>query len=211
MTSDLYMCVRIAWWVMKLGEVRRATLHPDGTTAETDTTHSVMLALIAWRMATLSNEGPLMEDPNHPPLDTEMVLLFALVHDLPEALAGDVNTARGLTKAQRLAKRRAEEQAIVGMRRDVPELAVLVERYERQKEPEAQFVRYLDKVMPKLTHLMNDGEAIRADNIDLPELMRLHCTQGERLQRQMPEQDTARALFNEACGAAEAAYKRSEA
>lgn len=37
----------------------------------------------------------------------------------------------------------------------------MIARYERQADPEARFVRVLDKVRPALTHLLNGGVTIR--------------------------------------------------
>ena len=70
--SDL---VPIAELALDLGEVDRATRHADGVTPETDTTHSLMLALVAYSLA-----------PLHMELDRELVLRLALVHDLDEVV-----------------------------------------------------------------------------------------------------------------------------
>ncbi|MTV59077.1 hypothetical protein GM547_13610, partial [Streptococcus pneumoniae] len=62
----------LASLALRLGAVNRATLYPDGVTAESDTDHTVMLKLAAISIAaTHSDLGP----------DTAMVGLYALVHD----------------------------------------------------------------------------------------------------------------------------------
>lgn len=146
----------IAGLALRLGQTFRATRHPDGT-RESDTTHTVMLALSA---AWLLTHVPTLRG-----LSLERVLLYAVVHDLPEALAGDVNTIHGLTRPEREAKREREERAVESIDKEVPWLAAEIRNYERGEDAEAEFVRYLDKIMPKLTHILDGGDSLRLQDI----------------------------------------------
>lgn len=186
--------LEIARLVLALGEVDRGTRHPDGERPETDTTHTVMLALVAARVA--AAEG----------LDVGRAVLFALVHDLPEAWAGDVNTARELTAEQRQAKDAAEAAAVRRIAEDVPGLVRLIDEYEQMDTPEAELVHVLDKIMPKLTHALNGGAVLGDLQMTLGEVRTSHATQRARLRAQHPRVHTARAhaLFDEACRHAEA-------
>ena len=144
---------------LQLGRVDRATLHPDGVRPESDTDHTVMLAVIACALA-----------ERHPELglDLGLVAQLAVVHDLVEAHAGDVDTFGG-DAASRAAKEARERRAQERIATDCaawPWLNTAIETYERQALPEARFVRLLDKLCPRLTNVLNGGAAIRARGMD---------------------------------------------
>lgn len=163
-TGTLKTLTEIAALSLRLGQTPRATRHPDGE-RESDTTHTVMLALAAaWLVAHV----PALQE-----LRLERVLLYALVHDLPEALAGDVNTLHGLTPGERDAKREREERAVESIDAVVPWLATQMRSYERGEDVEADFVRYLDKIMPKLTHILDGGASLRLQGVTA-----LHALEG---------------------------------
>ena len=181
---------------LALGEVNRATQHPDGR-AETDTTHTVMLSLIAADLA--PDEGVEVAD----------AVLFALVHDLAEAYAGDTNTARALNPEQAQAKAEREAAALARIRQDLtasPWIVAAIDAYERQEDPACRFVRYLDKIMPKLTHRRNGCAAVKAIGMTVQDVRENHVKQGIALRTQYPEFPTLDALFWDACTAAEIAY-----
>lgn len=158
--------------VTEFGRVQRSTQDAHGD-PESDTTHTVMLALLA---VSLSDLSPV-------PLEPALILLFALVHDLPEVYAGDTCTAGGLTPEEQAAKEYRESAALDRLREELVDPRVcwipdLIERYERQDTPEARFVRVVDKMTPRLTHILNGGSALRAVGInDLSDLMLAHSRQ----------------------------------
>ena len=188
----------IADLTLALGEVNRATQHPDGR-AETDTTHTVMLSLI---VIDLAHENG---------VDRADATLFALVHDLAEAYAGDTNTARGLNPQQVQDKSEREAAALARIREDLsasPWVSSIIAHYEAQTNPAARFVRYLDKIMPKLTHRRNGCAAVKALGMTLEEVREKHVKQGLALRKQYPEFPALDALFWDACTACEIAYLR---
>lgn len=187
---------QIAALALRLGEGQRATRHPDGTTPESDTTHTVMLALCALRANDVLG------------LDAARLLTMALVHDLVEAYAGNTNTLNGLDPAAKQEKER-EADAFRQIEQDVPWLASLVAEYEAQATPEARAVRYLDKVMPKLTHALNGGAALRAANLSHLGLVLKHNTQGNGLAIRYADIPAIAVWFDEACTRAEDVYERS--
>ena len=190
--SDLLALSHLA---LKLGEIDRATQHPDGR-AETDTTHTVMLALLATSLMPYSAVD----------LSPGLVVHFALVHDLVEAYAGDTNTARGLTPVERTEKELREHIALMRIRTELtafPWVGEMIDRYEAQKEPEARFVRYLDKVVCKYTHLLNRGSALRAIGMTHAEMKQKHIIQGLALREQYPELSFVAQVFDEACDTCE--------
>lgn len=136
---------------LQLGRVERATRHPDGVRPETDTDHTVSLAVVACDLAPSG-------------LSRARIAEFATVHDLVEAYAGDTQTLN-IDAAGRAAKDARERAALERLRAEFGARSWLVraiEEYECQISPEARYVRLLDKVIPKLTHLANGCAAARA-------------------------------------------------
>lgn len=189
---DVEQALNIARLAMTFGQVMRVTRHPDGG-LESDATHTVMLALLAIEMAPLAG------------CDPGLSAMFAVVHDMPEAYAGDTNTARGLTaeEAARKAERENAALYLLGTEFGHTRWFDLLRRYEAQVEPEARMVRYLDKVTPKLTHRLNRGVALRDMGLTVADVHEKHATQGASLAAQYPEMAAVRRLFEEACESVE--------
>jgi putative hydrolase of HD superfamily len=175
------------------GEVDRATCHPDGR-PEADTTHTVMLGLLTMTVAPQSVVD----------LDIGLAVQFALVHDLVEAYAGDT-VSINLDAEGRQAKDEREAAALTVIQAALPNgvIPALIVRYEQQEEPEARFVRYLDKIAPKLTHVLNQGTALAGIGIDHTAMRASHAKQGLALREQYPEFGHLAWLFDQACGEAE--------
>ncbi|MCA9493658.1 MAG: HD domain-containing protein, partial [Myxococcales bacterium] len=108
----------------RAGWVRRGVHAPESVAA-----HSWGVSLLV--LALLPDE-----------LDLRRALTYAVLHDLPEALAGDWTPHDG----PREAKVRAEHAAMDELGRRLPRGASLAETwraYEAQGDPEARFVRQL--------------------------------------------------------------------
>lgn len=144
-TSDeLLRALTLARIALAFGRVERATRHEDGLRPETDTDHTVMLGLVACELAPFE-------------LDQTKVAAFSLVHDLVEVYAGDAQTLV-ISADERAAKKAREEAAQARLTRELGPgswIAGLLATYEAQQEPEARFVRLVDKILPKLTHAFN--------------------------------------------------------
>lgn len=187
--------LRLARLALAFGRVERATRHEDGVRVETDTDHTVMLALVVGELA-----------PPH--LDRPLIVAYAVVHDLLEVYAGDENTLT-ITPEGLEAKRVREAAA---RERLVAELgpgswyARLLARYEAQREPEARFVRLVDKVLPKLTHAYNGCAAAKAVT-DHAGFVEAHARQYERLAAEYPEFPATLALLREAMRASELCWR----
>jgi len=136
---------------VKFADIHRVTLYPDGH-YENDAEHSFHLALSAVELA--SNY--------HPELDVGLVSQFSIVHDLPEVYAGDVPSFKR-TKEAEAQKEKAEAAALERLQKELPpRTANLLKRYEDQIEPEARFVRLIDKLLPPIIHAV----AIEANKED---------------------------------------------
>lgn len=126
---------------VKFADVHRITLYPDGH-YENDAEHSFHLALSATEIAA----------NYHPEMDTGLVSQFSMVHDLPEIYAGDVPSFN-ISNSAKGAKEKAEQVALERLLSELPpHTAKLLERYEKQEEPEARFVRFIDKLLPAVIH-----------------------------------------------------------
>ena len=180
--------------VMKLGEEKRITRHPSGQ-FETDTTHSLMLALSAGYYAAANG------------LSVERVLFFALAHDMVEAYAGDTPTLHPLNADEKAAKDKREADALERIWTEVPWLARIIEDYEKQDTPEARFVHMMDKVMPRLTHAHNGCRVPQERGLDLPGLLANMKAQTAELAEQSPDLPFAKAILDEAAAACEAAFE----
>ena len=184
---------------LRLGAVNRATLYPDGVTPESDTDHTVMLALMACAVASA-----------HPELGLNIGLVcqFAVVHDLPEAWAGDTDSFFTAATGHAPGKAEREAAAVTRINRDCADwtwLRAMMYRYEQQKEPESRFVRYMDKVCPPLTNTLNGGAAIRARGVGKAATQ--DPAHAARLAATHPEfASIVGAHLRDACNASEAAF-----
>lgn len=173
--ANLSRVLTLARISLAFGRVERATCHEDGRRPETDTDHTVMLGLVACELA-----------PPH--LDRAKVAAFALVHDLVEVYAGDTPTLV-VTPEVLAAKAEREEAARARLSAELGAgswLAETLAAYEAQREPEARFVRLVDKVLPKLTHAFN-GCAAALPMTDRAGFVEAHAKQLRKLSAEYPE------------------------
>lgn len=108
--------------VLRQGWVDRGHAHPESVAA-----HS-------WGVAFLV----LMLLPDE--LDRERALTYAVIHDLAEAWVGDLTPRDGVPADE---KHQREADA---MRTHLPELYAQWQAYEAQADPEARFVKQLDRL-----------------------------------------------------------------
>jgi putative hydrolase of HD superfamily len=106
--------------VMRTGWVRAGVEQPESVAA-----HSWGMAVLALRLCP-------------PELDIQTVLIYCLIHDLPEIIVGD------LTPHDDRSTKAADEHA--AMKKLAPQWLEAFETYERQDTPEATFVHQLDRL-----------------------------------------------------------------
>lgn len=162
--SDVEAVIDLGQLALAFGRVDRVTYHEDGETLESDTDHTVMLGLVGCALAANWYPGR---------LDLGLVAQYALVHDLVEVYAGDVSTLR-IDAAGRQAKREREELAYLELAERFalrfPWLVTSIAEYEMLRTPEARFVKALDKLLPKITHLLNGGRTLHDQGMGRAEL-----------------------------------------
>lgn len=137
----------------EFGQIKRATLLPNGD-IETDSHHSFALALIAYELAR----------QYAPELDAHKIMLYALVHDLPELVTGDVPTLI-ISEEQLRQKAQADAAALHEVKKrlkSAPHITQALEAYEAKQDQETQFVYWLDKMITIPTHFLDNGANLRA-------------------------------------------------
>ncbi len=112
----------------RAGWVRRGVSSPESVAAHAWGVSWLVLALLP------------------PELDRERALTYAVLHDLPEVRVGDLMPSDGVSRDE---KRRREHAALDGLLAPLPHgesLRAAFTAYEAQSDPEARFVRQLDRL-----------------------------------------------------------------
>lgn len=150
--------------------VNRATYHEDGVTQESDSDHTVMLGVCACAFASEYDKS----------LDLGKVAQFAFIHDLVEAYAGDTNSL-GMVEDVKKVKEEREHDAFLRIKKEFenifPWIHSTIEDYESLGSKEAKFIKAFDKIMPKVTQVLNQGTQFRALNRKKEELEAIHQKQ----------------------------------
>lgn len=161
--QDVDAVIRLGELVSQFATIHRVTYLSDGITAESDTDHTVMVGVIACAVASAFD----------PKLNVGLIAQFSLIHDLVEAYAGDTNTFGGLTEQGNTEKEEREAAALLRIESELssslPWVADTIKKYEALSTPEARFVKTIDKVMPKITRLLNKRHGTD------PKLFDEHC------------------------------------
>jgi putative hydrolase of HD superfamily len=164
---------------IRFAKVERAPRYPTGE-RENDVEHSFHLALLAAELAA----------DYYPELDIAMVTQYSLVHDLPESYVGDTWTL-GIGDEDRAKKEKSEKEATDWLLRELPpHTAQLLKRYEEQVEPEARFVRLVDKLTPSIINMMAGKASTFSQDHGIKTIKELranHKANAERLQKMFPE------------------------
>lgn len=166
---------------VRFSDIKRAPRFPDGR-QENDVEHSYHLATSAVELATRY----------YPDLNPGLVVQFSLVHDLPEIYAGDVRSFGASDEALKN-KKEAEARATERLLDELPPyLADLLEKYEKQEQPEAKFVRLVDKLLPAVMNtLAGEANTFTEDyGIDSAEgVLAGRADRTKRLKKMFPEEE----------------------
>jgi putative hydrolase of HD superfamily len=152
---------------LQFARVDRATYHEDGVRRESDTDHTVMLGLCACAFASSYDTT----------LDLGKVAQFAFIHDLVEAYAGDTNSL-GMVEDTKKVKEEREHEAFLKIKKEFegifPWIHTTIEAYESLATPEAKFIKAFDKIMPKVTQVLNNGVQFKNLKRTQEELTAIH-------------------------------------
>jgi|GEM_PF-4217000 len=116
--------------------------------AENDAEHSYQLALTAW---TANHAYDLH-------LDDTAILKLALVHDLVEIYAGDVDAHSN--KKRQMLKKMKEMEALKQLQQAFPDLSEItdvIKEYEKKESLESKLVNIIDKIIP-IQHVYNRND-----------------------------------------------------
>ncbi len=96
-------------------------------------------------------------------MDTDLVIKYALVHDLVEVYAGDTYVFS--QDEEHLASKEEREQKaferIVDEFPEFPDLYKVIADYERKQDRESRFVYALDKVQPVINYYLDNGQSYK--------------------------------------------------
>lgn len=172
---------------MDFSQVERVPRYASGE-RESDAEHSFMLALVAPELAVALEL----------PLDVGLVSQYSTVHDLIELKTSDVATFL-FSEDDQLQKELDEQVALRELMSELPaHTGMMVARYESQREPEARFVRYVDKLLPVIVDILGAGERVMREDYGVTNSSKLeqcHDELHERLVKkfggEFPEIDMA--------------------
>lgn len=164
---------------MRMSQVKRVPRY-DEVSRENNAEHSYMLSLVATEVAHM----------HFPWLDSGLVAQFANVHDLPELITGDKATFH-LSPDEEATKSQNDAEATSELAPQLPPfLGSLLLRYEAQLEPEARFVRFMDKLLPVAVDILGPGSKVMHEDYQVytcPQLDEAENKLKERFMRMFPD------------------------
>jgi len=131
---------------------------------ENSAEHSWQLALFALSLTTYAGS----------PLDLNRVIRMLLVHDIGEIDTGDTIVFAEGGWEQRKAAELAAVTRIFGLlpKHQGDDLLALWQEFARAETPEARFANAVDRAMPVLLNLSNDGQSWRENGISYDRVVR---------------------------------------
>lgn len=161
---NIYSILDFVTLTNKFRAVERFIYVPNRKNNENDSEHSYQLAMLAWYLLSEESYG----------LNKDLVIQYALIHDFVEVHAGDVWSFRSNEESNK--KRKREEEAILRLKKEIPEFSDLHERiddYEKRIDRESRFVYALDKLIPILNIYLDGGKLWQEKKITLDRLMKI--------------------------------------
>lgn len=134
--------------------------HGEDFIRENDTEHSYNLAMTAWFIA-----------DSFPELDKNLLIRYALVHDLVEVHAGDTYIYADADELH--SKEAREAAALQKLASDWPDFGDMhstIHAYELRQDAESRFIYALDKIMPIMMIYLHDGYTWSKEGITLAQL-----------------------------------------
>lgn len=158
--SDLLQFVEL---LNKFSQIRRIICVKDEDRLENDLEHCYRMTMLSWYILELENLD----------LNRDLVIKYALVHDLVEVYAGDTyiySTDKELVES----KKEREDKAAEQLKEEFPDLTEiheLIKAYEKREDEESKFVYALDKVEPILNIYSDNGRAWQEHDITIDMLI----------------------------------------
>lgn len=173
MTKEASGLIDVAKLILRFAKTNRTTFLDDGVSPESDTDHTMMLCTSACALA----------QKMYPDLDIGLVAQFGIVHDLVEAYAEDTDSF-GITKEEEKDKENREQEAFIRIRKEFKEvypwIPKMIEKYEALDTKESRFVKVVDKMMTRLTHIHNKGAYFKSRNLKKEDVWEFHRAQTKK-------------------------------
>lgn len=172
MKSDLPRILAFIVEMDKLKAVLRKTKPVGLDRHENSAEHSWQVSLLALLLAPHARE----------PVDPLRVVEILLIHDIPEIDSGDQIVYQGPSTARSADERRAA-QRIFGLLPE-PQAGWCIarwEEYEARQSAEAVFAYAVDRLVPVLQNLENDGQSWRENRVPLEKVLAVNSVIGDAL------------------------------
>lgn len=172
MNSDLPRILAFIVEMDKLKAVLRRTKPVGLDRRENSAEHSWQVSLLALLLAPRARE----------PVDPLRVVEILLVHDIPEIDSGDQIVYQGPSTGRSADERRAAHR-IFGLLPE-PQAGWCIarwEEYEARQSAEAVFAYAVDRLMPVLQNLENDGQSWRENQVPLEKVLAVNSVIGDAL------------------------------
>lgn len=160
---DLLPCLAFVLELDKLKSVTRKVKPLGLERYENPAEHSWQIAMMAQALAPFAAT----------PVDVPRVVELLLVHDIAEIDTGDVIAFATEGLAERKIAERAAAGRICGLLPEPHRSRVLArwEEFEDERTPEALFAHAMDRAMPVLLNLANNGQSWRENGISYDRLV----------------------------------------
>lgn len=130
---------------------------------ENDAEHSFQLVMLAWYIISAENLK----------LNKDLVIKYALIHDLVEVYAGDTYFYRSDEETND--KDNREKESLERIQKEFPEFGDiygLIHSYEDRSDVEGRFVYALDKLLPAMNIYLDGGRDWRHYKVTLSKLIK---------------------------------------
>lgn len=157
MKANIYRLLELQKLLLSFSQVDRMThrQHAGQYIHENDTEHSYNLAMTAWYVCR-----------QFPELNKDLVIQYALVHDLVEVHAGDTYIYG--SKAELASKTQREKDALAKLESDwadFEDMHTTIRAYEDRQDAESKFVYALDKIMPIMLIYIHEGYTWKKEGV----------------------------------------------
>jgi putative hydrolase of HD superfamily len=172
MGSDLQRIIDFIIELDKLKTVLRKTKPVGLERYENSAEHSWQVCLLALLLAPRAI----------PPVDPLRVVEILLVHDIPEVDSGDQIVYQAPSEARRAAELQAARRLFGLLPAPQAEWCMSRwEEYEARSSDEAVFAYAVDRLMPVLQNLKNDGQSWRENRVPLERVLTVNASVGVAL------------------------------
>lgn len=152
--------------VNDFSKVHRSHYLPGTDQRESDTLHSMSVALLAWQIHDMLGLN----------MDMAKVMQYALVHDLVEVYAGDVNTYA--SRERRLAKKKAETLSLKKIENETndifPNLTKMMTAYEQRQDDESRYAWSVDKMQALIQGKIDNYRPFYEQGLTTADVKRVH-------------------------------------